>query len=109
MARDLAYEETWRDHLVRRVTALYDVPTAQLDRMVTARLSLGKQRYGDDDYMSKDMIQEALEEAGDCVVYALLESQKRLKLSRGGLHHLQQAAIHAALVFHHFREAAREH
>jgi len=110
MARNPSYEESWRDHLGLRVQALYDVTIGALDRMVLRRLELGRERYGDDDFLDKDMIREAHEETADCVVYALLESEKRIAAGRSdGLHDLEQAAIHAAMADHHFRRAGRSH
>jgi hypothetical protein len=110
MVRSAQWEEEWRAHLARRVHALYDVVVERLNTMVVHRLALGKERYGDDDFLDKDVIAEALEEAADCVVYAMLESQKRLADGRSdGLDDLQHAAEHAAMADHYFRRAGRSH
>jgi hypothetical protein len=110
MARNLEWEEEWRAHLARRVSVLYTVVIARLDAMVEARVELGRQRYGDDDFMSKDMMAEGIEETADVVVYAMLESEKRLAQGRAdGLEDLQKAAEHAAMADHFFRRAGRSH
>ena len=108
MARDAAYEASWRGHLARRVSDLYDVSIGALDRMVVGRLELGRQRYGDDDFLDKDMVREALDETADVIAYMLLESEKRLAAGDPvGLHDLEQAAIHAAMADVYVRRAAR--
>ncbi len=108
MARDGAYEQSWLDHLERRVAALYDEPIRPLLRTVVSRLEIGRERYGDDDFLDKDMVREALDETADVIAYMLLESEKRIAAGDpAGLTDLEQAAIHAAMADVYVRRAAR--
>lgn len=43
---------------------------------VKKRLALGAERYGDDDYLTKDNLAESMEETPDLAAYAVLELEK---------------------------------
>lgn len=108
MARDPSYEEIWLDNLERRVSALYDEPVRSVLRKVVERLEIGRERYGDTDFLDKDMVAEARDETADVIAYMLLESEKRIAAGEPvGLHDLEQAAIHAAMADVFVRRAAR--
>ncbi len=110
MARDAQWEETWRDHLARRVSVLYDVSISVLDRIVVERLTAARSRYGDDGYLDRDIVKVAVDKTADAVACALLETQKRLRSGHAaGLEDLEQAAIHSAMADHYFRRAGRAH
>jgi hypothetical protein len=49
---------------------------------VQRRLDIGRQRYGDADYLAKDCIVEVMEETPDIASYAVLELQRQLHLNR---------------------------
>lgn len=78
--RDLEFERAFiRDVLVTagRLTGIYHPRYAN---SVFQRLAVGRLRYGDGDYLTKDNLQEVREETPDVATYAMLELQKQRRL-----------------------------
>lgn len=105
MTRDLLFEKEWLDRLGLEIERRYGHHPAIFTRSILERLSIGAERYGDDDFAGKDVIMEALEETPDVAAYALLETHKRNGEDRHGQHHLFEAAVCAALADWHLRRA----
>lgn len=100
MSRNKHYERGLLDVAARRAR----VDATAFIEVVMARLELGAQRYGDNDYLSKDCFTAALEESPDHAAYLALESQKLATRELRGEIDLEQAGeIRAALVeaIHH--------
>lgn len=108
--RSELYETQWLDNLVKESLRRHGVDTLGYATAVQSRLAIGAQRYGDSDFMSKDVIRELLEETPDVGAYALLETQK-LNLgdsSEDGVHHaLFECALAGAQADYWARTAAR--
>lgn len=107
MSRDPGYEQEWLDELAKAAESL-GVSVDVLLREVRVGLEVGAERFGDDSFMGKDVVGEALEEVRDTICYALLETQKRTLQGRDGHHYLFQAALHAAVADAYLRRALRE-
>ncbi len=109
-ARDSSYEEVWLDGLERKVAVAYDGETVRpLIRKVIARLEVGRERYGDDDFLDKDMVREAIDEVADVIAYMLLETQKRNagQSEQVDVEDLLMAAFHAAVAGIYIRRSMR--
>jgi hypothetical protein len=108
--RDHPYETRWLDELAAAVEHRHGVNVQVFVHAVRERLALGTARYGDDAFLRKDVVAEALEETPDVAAYVLLEVQKRLAgtVEADGrvTEHLFTAAIHAAVADHHLRQVA---
>ena len=77
-ARDPHYERIFFDQLHSAVERRFGVDATGYINTVKARLTLGSERYGDDDFLSKDVVEALLEETPDLAAYALLETHKML-------------------------------
>jgi hypothetical protein len=109
-ARDHDFEREFLKLVARKAPDLLDqeVDLSYFPAAVRKRLKLGKRHYGDDAFLSKDNLSEALEETADTVAYAVLELQ-RLGPERpeGVTGDLLQASILAALADFSLRSARR--
>lgn len=108
MSRSLAYEAEFLDNVESEAQRRYGVDVVGYRRSVEQRLRLGAIRYGDLDFMHKDMMKELLEETPDVASHCVLEAQKRLAISEeddGLLFHLFEASIHGAMGDWHARQA----
>lgn len=107
--RDVLYEEAWLRRLEEEALRRYGTSAQRFIRSIRARLDIGKDRYGDDDFLSKDLMVELLEETPDVAAYCLLETQKENSLGRDDHqdkhYHLFEAALHAAAADYHARMA----
>src|SRR5450755_1283042 len=77
-ARDPHYETIFFQQLQDAVERHFGVDARPYIRVVQARLAIGAERYGDEDFMSKDVVEQLLEETPDVTAYCLLETQKLL-------------------------------
>lgn len=106
--RNREYERTFLENVEREAQRRFGVNVVGYRLSVERRLELGAERYGDLDFLSKDMIRELLDETPDLASHAVLEIQKRLA---NGLedderfHHLFEASVHGALADWHARQA----
>lgn len=78
--RDLAYEAAFLSDALEMATRITGIANYTYPTMVNHRLSIGRARYGDADYMTKDNLQEVREETPDIAAYAVLELQKQRRL-----------------------------
>lgn len=96
MSRDALLEGEWFEQLRKEAAAL-GIPAEPVIRRCHARLVIGADRYGDSDFETKRILDEARDEAVDLVNYALLETHKRNAAGGGGHHHLMRAALYAVM------------
>lgn len=109
MARDGEWEQGWRDHLARRVEVLYGFSIAVLDRIIGERLAAARERYADDGYLHRDVLEAACGKTADAVALAMLEAEKQVELGHGpSLQSIEEAAIHLAVAEHYLRLAKRQ-
>jgi len=108
MSRSVAYEAQFLDNVERESLRRYGVDVVGYRRSVEERLRIGALRYGDLDFLQKDMCRELLEETPDVASHALLETQKRLASGvedDGRLFHLFEVSVHGAMADWHARQA----
>lgn len=85
-ARDLSYEDDFLTDALRLAERLHGITNHAYPGRVSQRLDIGRARYGDGDFLTKDNITEVLEETPDLAAYAMLELQ-RLRRSATPEHH----------------------
>lgn len=107
MPYDRCAADVWLIELGREIERVGYPPEPFLTR-VRERLELGDQEYGDR-YRTLDLIQEGREETWDLAAYAALDTELRNTAGGGGQHHLQRAAVLAALADWHLRQARAIH
>lgn len=78
--RDLAFEAKFLNDALEAAGRLTGVHNPSYPLSVSARLDVGRRRYGDANYMGKDNLVEVLEETPDIASYAMLELQKQRRL-----------------------------
>lgn len=78
--RNPAYERRVLAEVTERAERQYSIEAPGFADQVLARLALGARSYGDQDFMSKDVMRELREEAWDAAAYSLLEAQKLIEL-----------------------------
>jgi len=109
VSRNPEYERTVLMESVARAERRYAIEVPGFADRVRARLDLGARSYGDQDFMSKDVMRELREESWDAAAYALLEAQKLIALNDDDLdarmHHLAEIIQIAALLDWHSRQA----
>lgn len=102
------YERRFLDEVESEASRRYNIDARGYRERVEARLAVGAERYGDDDFMGKDVVTELLEETPDVAAYALLEAQKTLADPNDDgdrVHWLFEAAVAAAYADHCARMA----
>jgi hypothetical protein len=107
-ARDLHYERIWFEQLADAAERQFGVNIGAYIPAVRERLRIGAERYGDDDFLGKKVIEQLLEETPDVAAYCLLEIQKMLLRNEddeGKMFHLFECAKHAAAADWHARQA----
>ena len=107
-ARDPHYEQIFFQQLADAAERQFGIDARAYIRVVQARLAIGAERYGDDDFMDKDVVEQLLEETPDVTAYCLLETQKMLgspEDDEGRAFHLFECAKHAAAADWHARQA----
>ena len=108
-SRDPEYEREFLRQAEVAAARQYGVDATGYGERVLARLALGAERYGDADYLGKDLTAEFLAESTDLAAYALLAAQKALadplEPEDDVLYHLLQAAAHGAAADYHARQA----
>src|SRR5665213_2553488 len=77
-ARNHELENKFLDEVVAEAARRFNVDAVGFKLAVQRRLQLGASRYGDNDYLNKDLCLEAQEEAWDLGAYSVLEMQKML-------------------------------
>jgi len=106
--RDLLFEDAFLNEVVKETARRAGIMVEAYSDAVRRRLTLGADTYGDNDYLSKDNLAEALFEGPDLAAYAMLELQKLNRSSgehEGVHHHLFEASVHAAIADWHTRRA----
>ena len=107
-ARDQAYEFQFLHESASAAERAHGVDAEGFPERVLNRLEIGASRYGDNDFLSKDVLIEALEEAWDLAAYAVLEAQKMVAAGEDGqdkAFHLYEMAKLAAAIEWHARQA----
>ena len=74
--RDLAFESRFLADAHELAGRLTGISNFAYPLRVNHRLDIGRERYGDGDFLGKDCIQEVLEETPDLAAYAMLELQR---------------------------------
>lgn len=74
--RDLHYEHQFLADALEMATRLTGITNNVYPFRVHHRLDIGRARYGDGNYLTKDNLQEVLEETPDLAAYAVLELQR---------------------------------
>lgn len=109
--RSSGYEQAFLDDIQFAAERRHGVPTDGFTNHVKARLAMGAGRYGDEAFLSKDVLRELQEEAWDMAAYALLEAQKRLADGDQDVEsawRLYEIAMHAAAAHGHAQAARSE-
>lgn len=75
-ARDLAFEMEFLGEALDTALRLTGVSNMAYPMRVNHRLDIGRARYGDGDFLTKDNLTEVLEETPDLAAYAMLELQR---------------------------------
>jgi hypothetical protein len=108
ISRDTEYEAAFLENVVEEAARRFGIDVSYFAHQVQARLKLGAERYGDDDFRRKDVVSELFEETPDVCAYVLLEAQKRLSEpleDEGRDHFLFECAVHAAAADWNARQA----
>lgn len=106
-ARDHRFEAAWFEHLSKQAADM-GVAADPVIRSTVERLTMGADRYGDEAFLTADVLQEAHEEAADLIAYSLLETHRRNLDGREGHHRLQRAALYAVPADHELRMSRNE-
>lgn len=110
VARDPLYEARFVREVVRAAEQRFQITAFGYEDRVQRRLAIGADRYGDDDFLHKDVIGELLDETPDLCCYSLLEVQKRLIVADEDdacAFHLFEVSVHGAAADWHARMAKR--
>lgn len=75
-ARDTAFEADFLADALTMAARVAGIPNMAYATRVNHRLEIGRQRYGDGDFLSKDNLVEVMEETPDLAAYAMLELQR---------------------------------
>ena len=106
--RDPVYEDMFLQNVEQEAQRRYGADAEGLATHVKYRLALGAQRYGDNDFLNKNIAREALDEAFDLVAYPLLQAQKLLADAESDDEQLRlffDAAVFAAAAYASLRQA----
>lgn len=109
--RDLAAEVEFFTEVVQTAQRLTGISNPDYIAEVMHRLDIGRERYGDADYMRKDVLREVREETPDIAAYAVLElhKQRALGLDREHFSNLYQdllaASAYAAVADYYAKRA----
>ena len=109
--RDEIYETQFLENVEQEAQRRYGADAEGLANHVKYRLALGKQRYGDNDFLNKNLAREAIDEAFDLVAYPLLHAQKLLADPTSDDEQLTaffDAAVFAAAAYSSLRKALAE-
>lgn len=117
--RDHEFERAFAadvEFLARNIERLgfYEPEFDSYVRAVRDRMQVGAERYGDNDFLTKDNLKEALEETPDVMGYALLECQRLRalgfdwQLTNEIRIDLISASVHSAIADRHLRNALRK-
>lgn len=79
-ARDLLYESSFLYDALEMCQRLTGITNPSYPAQVFDRLAVGKARYGDGDFLTKNCIDEVREETPDLAAYAMLELQRQKHL-----------------------------
>lgn len=74
--RDLEFESRFLTDALEVAQRLTGITNPAYPARVNHRLDVGRVRYGDADFLSKDCIVEVLEETPDLAAYSMLELQR---------------------------------
>ena len=75
-ARDPEFESAFLQDALEVAQRLAGIANPAYPHRVNHRLDVGRARYGDADFLSKDNLVEVLEETPDLAAYAMLELQR---------------------------------
>lgn len=78
--RDLQFETNFLLDALETAQRVTGISNHSYPTLVNMRLAVGRERYGDANYMTKDNLQEVREETPDIAAYAVLELQKQRHL-----------------------------
>jgi hypothetical protein len=78
--RDLEYENAFLTDALEMALRVSGISNYSYPAAVYHRLNIGRERYGDGNYLTKDNLQEVREETPDIAAYAVLELQKQQRL-----------------------------
>lgn len=107
-ARNPEYEQQFLQEAASAAERAHGVDADGFADRVLNRLEIGASRYGDNDFLRKDVLLEALEEAWDLAAYAVLEAQKMVAADDSQpdkAFHLYEMAKLAAAIEWHARQA----
>lgn len=96
--RDLSFEAGFLNRAVEVAQRMTGISNPAYGQLVADRLEVGRQRYGDGDFLSKDNLLEVREETPDIASYAMLELRKQqiLGLDQGTYDELELDLVAAA-------------
>lgn len=110
LARDPDFERRYFEDICVEVQRRFNVDVHFYADRVLERLQTGADRYGDGDFLTKDVIKELLEETPDVGGYSALETQKQMRDPYGDtdvIFWLREAAVFGAMADHAALQAAR--
>jgi hypothetical protein len=111
--RDLRFEDDFFHEAVTYAQRATGISNLAYVPRVQARLQVGRERYGDANYMEKDVLQEVLDETPDIAGYAVLELHKQRALGldefrfRNLYHDLLAATAYGVVADFYAQRAAR--
>lgn len=111
--RDLVFEAKFLADVVEAAGRLGGITNNSYPPSVERRLAVGRERYGDGNFLDKDNLQEVLEETPDIASYSMLELERLLRLGIDDeifdemYLDLVAAGAYAALSDHYARRAMR--
>lgn len=79
-ARDLLFESHFMFDALEMAHRLTGISNPSYPAAVYDRLDIGRERYGDGDFLTKNCIDEVREETPDLAAYAMLELQRQRHL-----------------------------